>query len=103
MTVRINARLDAELARKLAHLQARTGQSTTELIRASIESHFERVTGGAGPCVLLDEFVGCSSAGPDLSTTYEVALDASLERKLVKVDPLEHRSATAKRRRRGKE
>lgn len=103
MTVRINARLDAELARKLAHLQARTGQSTTELIRASIESYFERVTGGAGPSVLLDEFIGCSSGGRDLSTTYKSDLDASLERKLVKAEPLEHRSATAKRRRRGKE
>jgi hypothetical protein len=103
MTGRINARLDGELARKLAHLQARTGKSTTELIRASIESYFERVTGAAGPRALLEEFVGCSSAEPDLSETYKAALHDSLARKLLEPEPAKRGAAgdRPRRRRRG--
>ena len=48
MSARINARLDGELARKLAHWHERTGKATTELIRASIESYIDRVAGAAG-------------------------------------------------------
>lgn len=82
MSERINARLDAGLAKKLAHLQARTGKSTTELIRASIESYYERIVDAAGPRALLDDFVACASAEPELSETYKAALHQSLEQKV---------------------
>jgi hypothetical protein len=98
MTVRINARLDSELTRKLAHLQARTGKSTTELIRASIESYFERVTGAAGPRALLDEFVGCSSSDLELSETYKSVLHDSLARKLLVPERVKHGAEEVARR-----
>lgn len=82
MSERINARLDAGLAKKLAHLQARTGKSTTELIRVSIESYYERVVQTAGPRALLDDFVGCASAEPELSQTYKSVLSESLGKKV---------------------
>lgn len=82
MSERINARLDAGLAKKLAHLQARTGKSTTELIRVSIESYYERVVQTAGPRALLDDFVGCASAEPELSQTYKSVFSESLRKKV---------------------
>lgn len=82
MSERINARLDAGLAKKLAHLQARTGKSTTELIRASIESYYDRVVQTAGPRALLDDFVGCASAEPELSESYKAVFAESIGRKL---------------------
>jgi hypothetical protein len=82
MTERINARLDEALAGKLAELRARTGKSTTELIRASIESYFDQVTGNAGPGALLDDFVGCGEAEPELSDTYKSVLRESLALKV---------------------
>jgi hypothetical protein len=105
MSGRINARLDAELARKLAHLRARTGKSTTELIRASIESYFDRVAGAAGPRALLDDFVGCSSAAANLSEGYKSALHDSMARKHLEAKPVPREPVAAKpppgRRRRG--
>lgn len=97
MSGRINARLDGELARKLAHLQARTGKSTTELIRSSIESYFERVAGAAGPRALLDEFVGCASGEPNLSETYKADLHDSVARKLSGVGPQQRERSAGKR------
>jgi len=82
MTERINARLDEALARKLSELRARTGKSTTELIRASIESYFDQVTRSAGPGALLDEFIGCGEAEPELSDTYKSVLRDSLSLKV---------------------
>ena len=38
MTVRINARLDADLARKVRALCQRTGRSTTEIVKESLEA-----------------------------------------------------------------
>ncbi len=104
MSGRINARLDGELARKLAHLQARTGKSTTELIRASIEGYFDRVAGAAGPRALLDEFVGCASAQPDLSQIYKSELHESMLHKHVGAKPKKIERQAGKqpaRRRRG--
>lgn len=81
MSVRINARLDAELERKLAYLQARTGKSATEIVKASLESYFESIAGSAGTVTLLDDFVGCASGETDLSDVYKQVLGESLHRK----------------------
>lgn len=81
MSVRINARLDVELERKLAYLQARTGKSATEVVRASLENYFEFIAGSSGTVTLLDGLVGCSSGDADLSTTYKAALGDSVRGK----------------------
>jgi len=81
MTNRINARLDAGLARKVRDLRKRTGQSTTELVKASLESYYVAVTEKATPSSLLAELIGCAEGPPDLSGTYKDALTQSLRRK----------------------
>jgi hypothetical protein len=82
MSVRINARLEGELARKLSYLRERTAQSTTEVIRTAIEAYFEQVAGAAGPGVLLRDFVGCASGSPDLAERYKAELGGSWSSKL---------------------
>jgi Ribbon-helix-helix protein, copG family len=81
MTVRINARLDADLARKVRALRDRTGQSTTEIVKTSLESYYRSIVRGVNPAALLSELIGCSSGPPDLSTTYKRRLTESLVRK----------------------
>ena len=81
MSTRINARLDAEHGRKLAYLQARTGKSATEVVRASLELYFESVAGSGSGRALLEEFVGSARAGKGLSTDYKAELTKSLQAK----------------------
>jgi hypothetical protein len=81
MTTRINARLDAGLARKVRDLRKRTGQSTTEVVKASLESYYVAVTENATPASLLAELIGSAEGPPDLSETYKDALAESLRRK----------------------
>jgi predicted DNA-binding protein len=81
MTERLNARIDAELARKVRYLRQRTGQSTTEVVRRSIEAYFEDVRALARPADLLHEFVGCAKGRRDLSTRYKDLLTQSLSKK----------------------
>lgn len=80
MTVRINARLDAELARKVQALCRRTGRSTTEIVKESLESYYQTVTRGS-PAAALASLVGCAAGPPDLSETYKDQLTHSLARK----------------------
>jgi hypothetical protein len=81
MTSRINARLDADLARKVGVLRKRTGQSTTEIVKASLESYYVAMTREESPAALLSEFIGCASGPADLSTSYKQQLTKSLLRK----------------------
>lgn len=81
MTERLNARIDAELARKVKYLRARTRMSTTEVVKASIETYFEQVSRQERPAELLADFVGSASGSPDLSKTYKRELNDSLGRK----------------------
>lgn len=81
MSVRINARLESEHSRKLAYLQARTGKSATEIVRASLELYFEHISGPAGSRALLEAFVASAQADEALSTEYKAHLTASLEAK----------------------
>jgi Ribbon-helix-helix protein, copG family len=83
MSVRINARLEGELARKLEQLRATTGKSTTEIVRASLETYFERMAGPRGPKALLSDFVGCCAANETLSEDYKSELTRSLHGKQV--------------------
>lgn len=84
MTARINARLDEELARKLDELRRRTGRSTTELVRASIEAYYEAERKRQHPSELLAELVGVGDAGAELSSDYKELLRLGLEHKLPK-------------------
>lgn len=81
MTERLNARIDAELARKVLHLRDVTGKSTTEVIKASIDAYYERVAGGHRSAKALADFVGSAQGSPELSSSYKAALSDSLERK----------------------
>ena len=81
MTVRINARLDADLARKVRALRDRTGQSTTEIVKISIESYYQSMLRGVNPAALLSELIGCSTGQTDLSETYKDRLTESMVRK----------------------
>jgi predicted transcriptional regulator len=81
MSHRINARLDAELARKLDELSARTGKNASAVIKAALEAYYERMhAGDAGPKLALERagFIACGSAAADLSTTYKASLSQSL-------------------------
>jgi hypothetical protein len=81
MTHRINARLDPELARKVEVLARRTGQSTTDILKASLEAYYVAVTRDGKPAALLADFVGCADGPRDLSEGYKAALTRSLHRK----------------------
>ena len=81
MTARINARLDAELARKLEELRQRTGRSTTEILKASIEAYYEAERSRPRAIELLADLIGAGEGDPDLSTSYKEALTESLSKK----------------------
>jgi hypothetical protein len=81
MTARINARISAELARKVQYLRGRTGKSATQVVAASIEEYFDRVAHQQGPAQLLGEFVGCAAGPRNLSSNYKRSIASSLRRK----------------------
>ena len=81
MTKRINARLDPGLARKVDALRKRTGQSTTDILKASLESYYIAVTRDERPAASLADFVGCGTGAPSLSENYKDELTRSLEDK----------------------
>jgi hypothetical protein len=81
MTSRINARLDPGLARRVRLLRERTGQTTTEIVKASLEAYVAAAGGEAGPAALLSDLVGCASGPADLSETYKSHLASALRRK----------------------
>lgn len=81
MTKRINARLEPELARKMDVLRRRTGQSTTDILKASLESYYVTVTRDERPASKLADFVGCATGPRDLSETYKADLTKSSLRK----------------------
>ena len=81
MTKRINARLDPGLARKVDALRKRTGQSTTDILKASLESYYVAVTRDERPEARLADFVGCGTGATSLSENYKNELTRSLEEK----------------------
>jgi hypothetical protein len=84
--MRINARLDKEMARKFKRLLELTKQGKTEVVKRAIDSYFREIAAGAAPprtAELLKEcgFVGCGAAGRNLSESYKSILTRSLGRK----------------------
>lgn len=81
MTRRINARLDAEVARKVDALRRQTGQSTTEIVKASLEAYYVVMTRDQGAAVRFADFVGSAKGPRSLSSNYKKTLQRSLARK----------------------
>jgi predicted DNA-binding protein len=81
MSERLNARLDAELARKLRYLQCVTGKTATQVVKDSLEAHYERVARGRGAAELLAGFVGVADGSEELSSNYKQLLSDSLDEK----------------------
>lgn len=78
MTRRINARIDDELARKLAEIEKITGQGTSTIIKLALDAYIERLRSTtAAPKHGLAEYIGCAEGDPELSTRYKDALTAS--------------------------
>jgi predicted transcriptional regulator len=85
MSSRINARLDDELARKLAELCRTSGQSTSAILKAALEAYIAsaQARSGAQPGLLLQRagFIGCARGPAGLSQSYKEALGKSLRDK----------------------
>ncbi|HXT98112.1 MAG TPA: ribbon-helix-helix protein, CopG family [Polyangia bacterium] len=82
MTKRINARLDSGLAEKVHRLRERTGRSTTEIVKDSLDAYYEAVMRVEKPAELLAELIGCAEGPADLSRDYKRELGRSLGEKL---------------------
>lgn len=78
---RINARIDGELARRLLLVRERTGLSTSDILKASLDAYFQTLQPPAGAAELLGDFVGSAQGPSDLSSSYKDTLTLSLERK----------------------
>jgi len=81
MTRRINARLDPNRSRKIAYLRQRTGKSTSEVIKASLDAYFDQLSSEEQPAQLLADLVGCANGPTDLSSDYKTILTSSLRQK----------------------
>jgi hypothetical protein len=81
MTRRINARLQPELAAKLAELQRRTGKNVTELLQEALENYYAASRATNHPAELLADFVGSADGPQALSSNYKKELTRSLSRK----------------------
>lgn len=81
MTGRLNARVPDEVARKVRYLQARLGQSTTDVVIASLEAYYDQVTREEAPARLLEDFIGCAAGPGNLSRDYKKLMLSSLEAK----------------------
>jgi hypothetical protein len=84
MTSRLNARIDAPLARKVAALRRATKQTTTEVVCTALERYFEAVGRDARPYEQLSQagFIGCADGPEALSQTYKDDLQQSLATKV---------------------
>ena len=85
-SARINARIDDEIAEKLAAVQRATKKTTTEVLRAAIVRAYEEHVGDAGANVVRDAFsasgfIGCADGPSDLATNAKRYLAESLEAK----------------------
>lgn len=81
MSLRLNARIDDRLARKIECLRRNLSLSTTDVVRRSIECLYEAELGSSlRPASIIEAsgLVGCGEAESDLSETYKGLLTDSL-------------------------
>lgn len=82
MARRINARIDEELAEKLAEIERITGQGTSTIIKLALDAYIERLRATTAlPEHGLADFIGCADGDAALSTDYKESLSASWTRK----------------------
>jgi hypothetical protein len=83
MAGRLNARIDARLAKKVATLRRVTGQTTTDVVRVALERYHDSIERETRPYELLLEggLIGCAEGPVDLSVTYKDDLARSLDQK----------------------
>jgi predicted transcriptional regulator len=78
MSSRLNARVDAELARTVEGLARAMGKSTSAIVKAALEAYIEsaRVSGEVRPRLALERSgrIGCAKGDADLSQTYKRSL-----------------------------
>jgi len=82
MGVRINARLEDRLAKRVGAWQRRTGKSLTQIVEESLEQYC-RAEPSRRPYEILAAagFIGCADGAKDLASGYKAALRRGLERK----------------------
>jgi predicted transcriptional regulator len=72
MPRRINARIDDELAKKLAALERVTGQETSTIIKLALDAYIEHwLATTAAPEQGLADFIGCADGDRELSSRYK--------------------------------
>ena len=82
--MRINARLDENLAYKLDYLTHAEGMSVSNVVKESISRYYAEVR---APQVVAQEilgcngFIGCGESDADLSTNYKHTLTETLQAK----------------------
>lgn len=82
--MRLNVRLSDDEAGQLEELRAVTGATASEVVRHAIRRYHAKTMGGrVEPAKALQAtgFIGCASAGPNLSATQDDGLRADLARK----------------------
>lgn len=75
--MRVNARLEPAVAKKLAYLKSKRGETISTILKRAVEAYYEKeVTSSTTPLALLEQtgFVGCAAGPIDLSTNYKQAL-----------------------------
>jgi hypothetical protein len=82
--MRVNARIEPLLAKKLAYLKAKHSETTSGILKRAIEAFYEKeAEPSSSPLEVLERsgFVGCASGSVDLSTSYKRALTTALGQK----------------------
>jgi len=83
--MRVNARLEPPSAKKLAYLKAKTGQTTSTVLKRAIDVYYEQQgETTASPLVSLEQagFVGCAEGPVGLSVNVKRELTKALKSKL---------------------
>ena len=82
--MRVNARLEPPVAKKLSYLKEKSGGSTSAVLKRAIELYYEHeVSASVSPLELLDAtgFIGCAAGPAKLSEKYKEELTRSLRSK----------------------
>jgi len=83
--MRINARIEPPLAKKLAYLKAKSGDTTSGVLKRAIEAYYaQEAEGTSSPLKALTEsgFVGCAEGPVNLSVNTKRELTKALASKL---------------------
>lgn len=81
---RINARIEGDLARKVAQVRKRKGLSVSDIVKQSLTRFCDaeiEASGGSYDALAAAGFLGCAEGPSDLSSNYKAHLTDSLNRK----------------------